>query len=133
MVVKEEPDDYVWSIFTLEGVIYFTSKESLEEEANNMISEDKNAFFVKTVYVDCAAADAANKMLRKKLEKMDKATLTEFMTNQVNINNNKIEKIVNKSNGNAFLNLSTNEKADEQQGLFYFLFTPKIFLFAQKD
>ena len=30
--------------FTLEGVRYFTSKESLEEEANNMILEDKNEF-----------------------------------------------------------------------------------------
>ena len=74
VVVKEERDAYVWSIFTLEGVSYFTSKESLEEEANNMISEEKNAFFVKTVYVDCAAADAAHDMLRKKFGKMYKAT-----------------------------------------------------------
>ena len=51
-VVKEEPDAYVWSIFTLEGVRYFTSKESLEEEANNFISEYKDLFFVKTVHAD---------------------------------------------------------------------------------
>ena len=50
--MKEETNAYVWSIFTLEGVSYFALKASLEEEANNMVSEDKNAFFVKTVHVD---------------------------------------------------------------------------------
>ena len=92
-VVKEEPDAYVWSIFTLEGVSYFTLKEIIEEEANIMVLEDKNAFFVKTVHVDHAAADAAHEMLRKKSRKINKATLTEFMTNQVDINNNKIKRL----------------------------------------
>ena len=69
-------------------------------------------------------------MLRKKFGKMKKAMFTEFMTNQVDINNNKIKKIVNESNGNAFLNLSTNGKADAQQCPFYLLFTPEIFIFC---
>ena len=48
------------------NVIYFTSKERLKEEANKMISDKKNEFFVKTVCVASAATDAADKMLRKK-------------------------------------------------------------------
>ena len=95
IVVKKEPDAYVWLIFTLEGVRYFTSKESLEEEANNFILEYKNSFFVKTVHADRAAADDVHEMLRKKFGKIEKAKLTEFMTNQVNINKDKIEEIVN--------------------------------------
>ena len=55
-----------------------------------MILEDKNAFFVKTVHVDCAAVDAAHKILRKKFREMDKSMLTEFMTNQINIDKDKI-------------------------------------------
>ena len=85
VIVKEEPGAYVWSIFTLEGLSYFTLKESLEEEAKNFISDNKNEFFVKTVHAYCAAADAAHEMLRKKFAKIDKAALTEFMTNQVKI------------------------------------------------
>ena len=125
VVVKKEPDSYVWSIFTLKGVRYFTSKVSLEEEANNFISENKDDFFVKTVHADRAASDSAHEMLRKKFEKMDKATLTEFMTNQVDIDKDKIEKIVSESNGNAFLNLNTDGKADAQQVQFYVFFCPK--------
>ena len=85
VVVKEEPDAYVWLIFTLEGVRYFTSKESLEEESNNFKSEDKDSFVVKTVHEYQAATNAAHEMLRKKFGNMDKAALTEFMINQVNI------------------------------------------------
>ena len=48
------------------SVSYFTSKERLKEEANNMISDKKNEFVVKTVRVAGAATDAADKMLRKK-------------------------------------------------------------------
>ena len=92
--------------------------------------EDKDEFFVKTVHADRAATDAVHEMLRKKFGKMDKATLTEFMTNQVNMNKDKIKTIVNKSNGNAFLNLSTNGKTDAQQGPFYVLFTPKTYIFC---
>ena len=112
---------------------YFTSKKSLEEEANNFILEDKHLFFVKTVNADSAAADAANEMLRKKFGKMDKATLKEFMANQVDIDKYKIVKIVDESNGKVFLNLNTNGKADVQHGLFYVLLTPKTFIFCASD
>ena len=47
-------------------MIYFTSKECLKKEANKMISDKKNQFFVKTVCVAGAATDAVHKMLRKK-------------------------------------------------------------------
>ena len=129
VIVKEEPDAYVWSIFTLEGVSYFTSKEILEEEANNMILEDKNTFFVETVHVDCKAADDAHKMLKKKFEKMDKGTLTAFMTNNINISKVYIQKIIDKSNGNAFLNLNTDSMTDTLRGPFCVLFTPKRYIF----
>ena len=72
MVVKEEPDAYVWSIFTLKGVRYFMSKESLEEEANNFILDNTDEFFVKNVHVDQGAANAAHEILRKKFRKMYK-------------------------------------------------------------
>ena len=67
VVVKKKPEAYVWSIFTLEGARYFKSKEGLKEEANNFISRNKDEFFVKTAHADCAAANAAHEMLRKKL------------------------------------------------------------------
>ena len=51
-VVKEETHAYVWSIFTLDAVLYYTSKESLEEEANKILELDKDKFFIKTVHVD---------------------------------------------------------------------------------
>ena len=72
-------------------------------------------------------------MLRKKFGKMEKAALTEFMTNQVNIDKDKIKKIISESNSKAFLNLNTNRKADAQQGPFYVLFTPKTFIFCARD
>ena len=45
-----------------------------------MISDKKNEFFVKTVCVDSAATDNADKMLRKKFGKMDKAAMKVFET-----------------------------------------------------
>ena len=67
-----------------------------------MILEDKNEFLVKTVHVDCAAVDSLHKMLRKKFGKMNKAAMKVFETLQVNINEDKIKKIVNNSNGKTF-------------------------------
>ena len=61
--------------FYFGNVIYFTSKERLKEEANKMISDKKNEFFVKTVSVAGAASDAADKMLRKKFGKVNKHIL----------------------------------------------------------
>ena len=75
--------------FYFGNVIYFTSKECLKEEANKMISDEKNEFFAKTVSVTGAASDAADKMLRKKFGKMNKADLKEFKTLQVSINKDK--------------------------------------------
>ena len=54
-----------------------------------MISDEKNEFFVKTVHVYRAATDAADKMLRKKFGKMNKAAFNEFKTLQVSINEDK--------------------------------------------
>ena len=53
--------------------------------------------------------------LRMLFEKIYEATLTEFMTNKVNIDKDKIKKIFNKCNGNKFLNLNANGKTDAQQ------------------
>ena len=58
------------------NVIYFTAKERLKEEANNMILDDKNELFVKNVHVNRAATDDTHKMLRKKWEKMNNDELT---------------------------------------------------------
>ena len=70
-------------------MIYFTSKERLKEEANNMKSDNKKEFFVKDDHVKRAATDAAHKMLRKKFGKMDNAVLKEFKTLQISINEDK--------------------------------------------
>ena len=70
-------------------MIYFTSKERLKEEANKMILDNKNEFFVKAVHVNCEDTDAAHKMLRKKSEKMDNDALKELMTTQVSIDKDK--------------------------------------------
>ena len=61
---------------------------------------------------------------------MDKATLTAFMTNNANINNVNIQKIIDESDGNAFLNLNTDGKTDTHLGLLYILFTPKTYIFC---
>ena len=121
------------SIFTLKGVKDFTSKESLEEEANNFILANRDELFVKTVHADWTAANAAHEILRKKFGKTGKAALTEFMTNQVNIDKDKIKKIVGERNGKAFLNLNTVGKADVQHGPFYVLFTTNAFIFFCKQ
>ena len=62
-VVKVESDVYVWSLFTMQGILYTNSKEQLKEEANSLIRLDKTTFHVKTVHVDCADADAAHQLL----------------------------------------------------------------------
>ena len=124
-VVKNEIYSYVCYIFTLEAVLYYTLKESLEEEANKILALDKDAFFIRAVHVDQPAADAAHDLLRKKFGKMDKATLTELMTNQVNITKIDIQKIINECNGNVFLNLDTYGTNVTHHGSFYVLFTPK--------
>ena len=130
-VVKGEIYSYVWSIFTLEAVLYYTSKESLEEEANKILALDKDAFFIRAVHVDQPAADAAHELLRKKFGKMEKATLTEFMTNQVNITKIDIQEIINECNSNAFLNLDTDGMTDTHHGPFYVLFAPKTYIHDQ--
>ena len=61
---------------------------------------------------------------------MDKATLKAFMTKIVNINNIDIQKIIEESDGNAFLNIDTDGKTDTHLGPFYVLFTPKTFIFC---
>ena len=68
-VVKEETYAYVWSIFTLDVMLYYTSKESLEEEANKILALDKDAFFIRTVHADQPAADAAHDLLKKNLRR----------------------------------------------------------------
>ena len=81
-VVKVESDVYVWSLFTMQGILYTNSKEQLEEEANILIRMDKTTFHVKTVHVDRAAADVAHNILQHKFKKMSNNKLKEFMTNK---------------------------------------------------
>ena len=118
-------------MFTSDVVLYYTSKESLEEKANKILTLDKDAFFIRSVHVDQPAADAAHDLLKKKIRKIDKATLTDFMTNQVNTTKIDIQKIINECNGNVFLNLDTDGKTDTHDGPFYVLFTPKTYIFSR--
>ena len=50
--VKVESDVYVWSLFTMQVILYTNSKEQLEEKANSLIRLNKTTFYVKTVHVD---------------------------------------------------------------------------------
>ena len=70
----------MYNQFSLWECEFLTAKERLKEEVHNMLSDDKNKFFVKTVHVNRAATDAAHKMLRKKFGKMDKAAMKVFET-----------------------------------------------------
>ena len=61
---------------------------------------------------------------------MEKATMTGFMTNQVNTNKIDIQKIINECDHNAFLKLDTDGMTDTHHGPFYALFTPKTYIFC---
>ena len=132
-VLKFELDVYVWSLFTMQGILYTNSKEKLEAEADNFIRLDKTTFHVNTVHVDRAAADAAHQLLQHKFEKMSNNKLKAFMTKKVTIDKQKMKALIAESNGEAYLELSGNANIPKLGGSLYVLFMPETFLFCRDE
>ena len=95
-----------------------------------MIRLDKTTFHVKTVHVDCAAADVAHQLLQHKFKRMSNNKLKEFMTNKETIDKHKMKELIAESNGKAFLELPGTF---ELVSSLYVLFMPETFLFCQDE